>query len=132
MPGQGYPSTGPARPVEELLAQEAARRELFAGVVLVHPRCGRPASEHPHPAAPEVACPFPAAPPVEFAIAGVEPVVRVCGIPNPGDLPRPVVDVLIALAETLRDHYGLGVEVEAEGEREAAVLALETIRRYLA
>jgi hypothetical protein len=99
---------------------------------LLHSRCGRRFAEHPYPASPAIACPFPARPPVEFTLGPVEPVVRVCGIPNPGDLPGPVVEVLIALAEALRDHYGLGVEVEAEGEREAAVRAVETLRRYLA
>jgi hypothetical protein len=68
--------------------------------------------------------------PVEFA-QHVEPAVRVVGIPDTVHLPGDVLEALEHLACVCRTAYGLGVEVESGGEREAAVLALETIRRYL-
>lgn len=70
-------------------------------------------------------------PEVEFAVAPVEPVVRVVGIPDTVQLPGDVLEALEHLARVCRTAYGMGVEVEAAGEREAAQLAVETLRRYL-
>jgi hypothetical protein len=68
---------------------------------------------------------------VEFTIAPPEPAVRVVGIPETTAIPPAVMRCLDALACACRDAYGLGVEVEGGGEREAALLALEMLRRYL-
>lgn len=69
--------------------------------------------------------------PVEFAVAPPEPAVRIVGIPDTTAIPPAVMCVLDDLAAACREEYGLGVEVESGGEHEAALLALETLRRYL-
>lgn len=116
---------------------ESQPRELSTGVlgllplVHIHPWCGRPLGEHAAWVAPESPCEFPERGPIEFATAPPEPAVRIVGLPDPGHLPAAVSGALNALAQACRDAYGLGVEVEPVGDREAAQLAVETIRRYL-
>jgi hypothetical protein len=104
----GMPSTGPSGPAGQSRAEEPP--------VLLQLQYVRPGAHRE---------------PVEFAVRPPEPAVRIVGVPDPSSIPPEVMRCLDDLARACREAYGLGVEVEGGGEREAALLALETLRRYL-
>ena len=100
----------PAGRQSEALVARGLARNLFAELPIKPPTVGHP---------------------VEIALVPAESAVRVVGIPDTTAIPPEVMRGLAELARACRDAYGMGVEVEAQQNHEAAVLAVETLRRYL-